>query len=273
MKLLLMLLSIPLLTHGQNGTMQDEIDNQIWNPFIKSYRDFDYVTFNNLHSDDLIRINSKEIRNAKTYKTKNKDWFIRAKKEGYKQSISFQFEKRIVTDNMAFETGYYEIKITKPDDSKSEYYARFHVLLKKEHGVWKITQDWDSNAINGVKVTANDFYNLKNDAGSEKKVVILDFVKIINKKKEEALYYYENNWKSLRAKAKNRGYILSYQLLVNDDEIILITEYENKNSYDKRELNFSLLMNEYQSSGPVFLNDLRPTSFRKNVSKKTATAH
>ena len=139
---------------------QNDIDTQVWKPFVESYQNFDFATFNSLHSDDVLRISGNEIRNAKTYKSKNEAWFKRAKLEGYKQSIRLRFEKRIVTGDKAFEMGYYEVKITRPDKSKSTHYARFHVMLRKENGIWKITQDWDSGSLNGVEVTAEDFNKL-----------------------------------------------------------------------------------------------------------------
>ncbi|WP_422104198.1 YybH family protein [Winogradskyella sp.] len=142
---------------SQKSSESALIDQQVWKPFIESYSTFDHEAFNDIHSDQLIRINSKELRDAEAYKAQNTNWFKRAKKEGYKQSIRFNFEKRIVTADMAFETGYYKIVITKPDGKVSDYFARFHVMLKKENGRWKIVQDWDSSTINGEKVTQEDF--------------------------------------------------------------------------------------------------------------------
>lgn len=156
----IVILLIPIFdkTFAQNTAA---IDKQVWTPFLTSYSTWDYEMFNSVHSDHMIRINSKEIRNASYYKDQNKEWFIKAKAEGYLQFIDLRFEKRIVTGDMAFETGYYKIKITKPNGEKSDYYARFHILLKQEAGVWKIIQDWDSSTINGQKVTSADFDKLE----------------------------------------------------------------------------------------------------------------
>ena len=40
----------------------------------------------------------------------------------------------------------------------------------------------------------------------------IDFVQIVDGNEEEALYYYENNWKILREIALKRNYIASFQL-------------------------------------------------------------
>ena len=61
-------------------------------------------------------------------------------------------------------------------------------------------------------------------------VVTVDFVKVLNGNDEEAVFYYENNWKQHRIEAAKRGYISSFKLLIktSDDgqtDILLITGY------------------------------------------------
>ena len=41
----------------------------------------------------------------------------------------------------------------------------------------------------------------------------LDFVQILNNNTEEALFYYQNNWRVLREKAMSKNYIESFQML------------------------------------------------------------
>ena len=67
-------------------------------------------------------------------------------------------------------------------------------------------------------------------------VVAVVFVKVLNGNEQEAVYYYENNWKQHRIKALDRGYISSYKLLVkaSDDgntDILLITCYASEAQY------------------------------------------
>lgn len=154
----LFFLTICIISSRQDETAT--IDQQVWRPFIQAYSNWDAEMFNNTHSDEMIRINSKEILPAKMYKEQVSNWFEKAKKEGYQQSISLRFEKRIVTGNKTFESGYYEIRITKPEGTRSDYYARFHMLLQKENGIWKIIQDWSSSSLNGTAVTVHDFQKL-----------------------------------------------------------------------------------------------------------------
>jgi hypothetical protein len=44
-------------------------------------------------------------------------------------------------------------------------------------------------------------------------ISVFDFVRVNNGLWNEALFYYENNWKVYRDVAMQRGYITSYQLL------------------------------------------------------------
>jgi hypothetical protein len=108
-------------------------------------------------------------------------------------------------------------------------------------------------------------------------VVTVDFVRVLNDHHEEAVYYYENNWKQHRIKALDRGYISSYKLLVktSDDgqtDILLITGYASDSQYEAREDNFAVVMRESRRDGPALLNDKTPGEFRDVVDGGVFTA-
>ena len=101
-------------------------------------------------------------------------------------------------------------------------------------------------------------------------VVTVDFVKVLNGNQDEAVYYYENNWKQHRIKALDRGYISSYKLLVktSDDgqtDILLLTGYATEAQYEAREENFAVVMGESGRDGPALLNEKTPGEFREVV--------
>jgi hypothetical protein len=111
----------------------------------------------------------------------------------------------------------------------------------------------------------------------DEKLSTIEFVQIVNNNKEEALFYYQNNWKVLRNMAVKKGCIESYQLLetvATDTEpfdLMLITTYRNEAQYEKREAHFAELMKE---KGPVeLLNDKKPGEFRKTVFAKERVRH
>jgi len=112
---------------------------------------------------------------------------------------------------------------------------------------------------------------------ANEKITTIEFVEILNNNKNEALFYFQNNWKVLRDKATAKNYIQSYQLLEtqkSDDapfQIILMTTYQNKKQYDQREKHFQELIK--QSGGLKLLNDKKPTEFRKSLFSKDSVKH
>lgn len=98
----------------------------------------------------------------------------------------------------------------------------------------------------------------------------VDFVKVLNGNTEEALFYYEQNWKQHRVEAARRGFISSYQMLVRTSDeggtdILLITGYATDEQYEKREENFAIVMNRSEGGGPRLLNDKSPGEFREVI--------
>jgi len=109
------------------------------------------------------------------------------------------------------------------------------------------------------------------------KISTIDFVQILNKNKEEALHYYQNNWQKLRKKALEKGYITSYTFIETPFskeapfDIILITTYPNKVLFEKSETHFDILIEE--NGGLDLLNDKTPDEFRQIVMGKTNARH
>ena len=74
-----------------------------------------------------------------------------------KRTIDFSFDQRFNKGDTAYEVGYYKVSMHKDGEVDRVFLGRFHVVLKKIDGEWKITQDWDSDKINGKEITAADF--------------------------------------------------------------------------------------------------------------------
>lgn len=102
-------------------------------------------------------------------------------------------------------------------------------------------------------------------------ISVMDFVKVKNNNYAETMYYYESNWKLSRDIAMEKGFISGYRLekVIPDSavlfDLILITEYKDKNAYQKSEENFSGILKAIRPNGPVLLNNLKPAEFRQNV--------
>lgn len=105
----------------------------------------------------------------------------------------------------------------------------------------------------------------------QQEITLMDFVKIKNGKRAEALYFYEQNWKLYREEAIKKKIIQSYQLLeCNPDstgifDLILITVYKDSAQYAGSEENFRSILSTLRPSGPRLLNELKPADFRQNV--------
>jgi hypothetical protein len=100
--------------------------------------------------------------------------------------------------------------------------------------------------------------------------VIMDIVKVKNGLWNEALYFFENNWKVFREDAIKQGVISSYQMLANkadsvSNSIVLITEYSDSLSYRKSEENFRPILKKLRPDGPIYLNEKRRNDFMEIV--------
>ena len=105
----------------------------------------------------------------------------------------------------------------------------------------------------------------------------MDFVKIKNEHRREALYFYEHNWRTYRDIALQKGYFKSYQFLTTPDspagfDILHITEYTASLQLKNSEQRFQEIIKIISPDGPYLLNDLKPIDFRQILySKKLQT--
>ncbi|SEC42057.1 conserved hypothetical protein [Tenacibaculum sp. MAR_2009_124] len=132
-----------------------EIDQQVWFPFIKAYNSRDWKAFNDLQTDDVLRVNTYGMRMGSEYKEKIKKNF--QKPVSNVEQIEFSFAQRIHKKNTAYEIGYYKVTYKKKNPKFKTHFGMFHVVLKKEDGVWRIAQDWDGDSVNGKPITQQDF--------------------------------------------------------------------------------------------------------------------
>ena len=100
-----------------------------------------------VHSKEMSRVNQdgKKIYGYEKYYQENKNWNDRSKKEGRKHNIELRFTQRIAGNDRGFEVGYYKTTSIQPNGESRSFYGKFHVLLRKENGKWKILMDADAN--------------------------------------------------------------------------------------------------------------------------------
>ena len=141
------LLLLSNFTFSQPGGLQKEINDQVWKPFIQAFNNNDDDAFSAVHSKDVIRVMQDENRviGYDEYFQKIPD-SAKMKWANWKREIELRFLQRIASKDKAFEVGYYKTtSINVVTQEKRTSFGKFHVLLRKENGVWKILMDADAH--------------------------------------------------------------------------------------------------------------------------------
>ena len=138
---------------SQSDSISQQINEQVWLPYINTFNNMYTEGFMELHSKKLTFIpeDSKRILNYDNYYANTKRSNEAYKQVSFKQSIDLRFTNRFTDQGNAFETGYYKTVIVQPDGIKKTEYGKFHVLLRQEKEVWKIT--FDTNTAENVDET------------------------------------------------------------------------------------------------------------------------
>lgn len=139
-----------------DNTWQQEIDNQVWRPFVKAYESFDGPAFNALYADEVLRVTPAGIDTNGAFKQDNLMRFSNNKHSGASTELDFWFEHRQTNATTSYEVGYFRIQSSN-NNEQSTFYGQFHIVLKKENNQWKITQDWDNTIVRGQAVSEADF--------------------------------------------------------------------------------------------------------------------
>jgi len=132
---------------GQSESLQNQINEQVWKQFIKAFNNRDDEGFKAVHSKEVIRVSQddNQVIGYKEYFKPVPD-SVKAKWGQWKREIQLRFIQRIASGDKAFEVGYYKSTSTNTSTGQSRTgYGKFHVLLRKENGIWKILMDADAN--------------------------------------------------------------------------------------------------------------------------------
>jgi ketosteroid isomerase-like protein len=152
MKRYFFLLMVVLVLSGsysfsQSDSLQRQINEQVWKPFIRSFNSDDDQEFQSVHSKDVIRViqDGQQIFGYDQYFRKVPD-SVKAKWGTWKKKIELRFKQRIAANGRAFEVGFYKTTNINTTTGKTNTgYGKFHVLLRIEDGRWKILMDADAN--------------------------------------------------------------------------------------------------------------------------------
>lgn len=150
-----MLAGIMFKCPAQDAKHFQEI-NKMYLSFQEAFDSLNIDLFAEIHSRELIRVpGGRRIENYKTYIEKQRVSFEKAKEEHRTRSIDFRFIERVHNDSIASERGIYKFVSNKNSPDERMSFGKFHVLLMKEDGAWKITVDYDSSE--GGTIDAEDY--------------------------------------------------------------------------------------------------------------------
>lgn len=132
---------------GQIDSLErEQINKDVWYNFMQAYYELDASLFNQIHTEDVLRVVSDngQMLIGQEYKDKNLEVFNRWNSQSINQTVEFSFLNRAQKDNWAYEIGIY--KLTRKNGSRSQsYYGKFNVTLQKVGGIWKIRIDSDTS--------------------------------------------------------------------------------------------------------------------------------
>ena len=144
---------------SNNESIESLINESIWKPFKSSYEARDWETFNSLHTDDVLRVYDNVIKIGAEYKNSIQESYQR--EQPGTVTIDFVMERRTYRNDVGYEVGFYRVIYKESGKEDRHSYGRFHVVIRKVNGSWKIAQDWDSNSFNGKPITTSDFDSSK----------------------------------------------------------------------------------------------------------------
>jgi ketosteroid isomerase-like protein len=145
--LVIIMVLISCFSFGQAESLQKQINEQVWKQFIKAFNNRDDEGFKAVHSKEVIRVSQddNQVIGYEEYFKPVPD-SVKAKWGQWKRDIQLRFIQRIASGDKAFEVGYYKSTSTNTSTGQSRTgYGKFHVLLRKENGIWKILMDADAH--------------------------------------------------------------------------------------------------------------------------------
>jgi ketosteroid isomerase-like protein len=132
--------------------LQQEINEQVWKPFITSFNSFDTEGFMAVHSRDVIRSprDAKVLLSWDEYFKQQQAGDKKQKENGGTRLIELRFTERIANTKQAIDVGIYKTTVSNKEGKTMSFYGRFHVVLRKEGSDWKILVDTDSSEGNTI---------------------------------------------------------------------------------------------------------------------------
>jgi len=127
---------------------QQEINEQVWKPFLKASNEFDGPRFMSVQSPEVVQasLGSGRVLDYTAYAHSILPNFERIQREGkVKRTTEMRFTARLANTQMAYERGYFKSTVVRANGETRISYSEFYMTLRKENGIWKILVDADSS--------------------------------------------------------------------------------------------------------------------------------
>lgn len=147
----LFLLTFPV-SFSQDTNIFKEINEQVWDKFEEAFQTNNVELLNSIHTKEVLRIpaDKQVIVSGEDYFESQVKSFNWVKENNYSTKIELRFLERISNNEYGSERGIFRFTVIDSEDEKRIFYGKFHVLLKKVNGSWKIMLDYDSNENNTI---------------------------------------------------------------------------------------------------------------------------
>ncbi|MEP2936171.1 MAG: hypothetical protein ABJM06_12815 [Gilvibacter sp.] len=131
--------------------------NDVWQPFMESYRELNIAKFKSIQAKDLTRvsIDRNSIQTKAAYFGEIEGFFNQFIKANRQLDVRFAILTSAAGNDRVYQTGYYSVgyRASESEAFKPMGYGYFTVVLIKEDGVFKIAVDADKQA----KITEEEF--------------------------------------------------------------------------------------------------------------------
>lgn len=124
----------------------ENLNRDVWHPFVRSYAERDIDTFLDLYRPDLIRAGGAagRVHGYAGFATDMRAFFARVAEKGDTVTIDFRFDERIASGDLASERGVFRLTVTPATGEPRTMYGRFHTYARLADGRWRFAADYDT---------------------------------------------------------------------------------------------------------------------------------
>jgi ketosteroid isomerase-like protein len=124
----------------------EELNRDVWHPFVSAYGALDADAFVALYHPDLIRASgiAGEVLGFAGYAAQMREFFAKVAGFGDRLAIEFRFHERLAAGELASERGVFRLTVTPATGRPRTRYGRFHTYARRVDGRWRFAADYDT---------------------------------------------------------------------------------------------------------------------------------